>query len=149
MVKAVQPQPVKKKRKKLQLTPREESFCQWYVVLGKGQESAKMAGYSIKNTSIGHTIMSRKHIQDRIAEIKAMLPPDPALVAAIAEVDERKRILTKIARTPLKEDDISANHVIAAVAEHNRMERIGTAEQQVNFNQIQIIIKEAEPPSGY
>jgi hypothetical protein len=58
-------------RKNGQLTPREESFCQWYVYLGNGAEAARKAGYSPHSAGvIGTENLSKPALQARIAELR-------------------------------------------------------------------------------
>lgn len=44
-----------------------------------------------------------------------------AAAAAIADLNERREILSRIARTPLNPDKVYPQHIIAAIAEYNKL----------------------------
>ena len=85
---------------KTQLTRKQEAFCLNYFELGNASEAARLAKYSPKTAGqIAINNLCKPAIKARLAELEAMLP-DP-VNTAVATVQERKEILTEIARGKL------------------------------------------------
>lgn len=78
------------------LTQKQEAFCLNYLRLGNATESARLAGY--KGNDVALAVNSSKMLRNnkvagRIAELRKR-----AEDAAVADVVERKRVLTEIVR---------------------------------------------------
>jgi len=95
------------------------------------KEAAIRAGYSPKRADrTGHELVRKSEIMARLDELKVSRSTD-----LIGSVDERKTKLSEIYRSPIqggREARIKAGHVIAAIAEQNRMEGIGSQGTDVN-----------------
>jgi len=77
------------------LTQKQETFCIKYFELGNASEAALMAKYSPKTAAyIGSENLEKPQIQARIRELRQKVEDK-----AIANVQERQKILTQIART--------------------------------------------------
>jgi hypothetical protein len=130
--------------KRTKLTAKQEAFCVNYVILNNATQSAIKAGYSPATAQqISSEILLKPVIQARLAELRAAKPPDPD----IADVEERHRILTKIARNPT-EKPITAGQRITAIDTLNKLDKLYAPDTEVNLN-IPVIIVTSVPRPGY
>lgn len=87
-----------KTKPRTRLTAKQEAFCVNYVHLNNGKLAAVKAGYPEGTAKVIATQnLTKLYLQERIAEIRANLPPDPD----ISTVEERKRRLTEFHRADL------------------------------------------------
>ena len=127
---------------KPRLTAKQEAFCLFYFSLKNATEAAKKAGYPIKAAyACGYENLNKPQIQARLAEIADRVTPDADKL--IASEIERKRIYSRIARTPLNDEDVTPDHVIRAIAGLNKMERIGAVDSgsvnvHVTINEVEV-----------
>jgi len=92
---------------------RQERFCLEYIRTGNGTRSAIAAGYSRKTArQIAHENLTKPHILARIAELQAEISN-----SKIADIQERKEILTEIAR----KGNVKQTNPVEAIRELNRM----------------------------
>ena len=111
------------------LTGKQEAFCYQYLQSHSGADAAIAAGYkphSAKN--IACELLRKPHVAKFLRELE-----ERTRSAAIADVMERKEILTIILRSP-----ISTQDRITAIRELNRMELIGTPNQPMLNNVVVI-----------
>ncbi len=81
------------------LTQRQETFCLKYFELGNASEAARIAKYSPKTAAvIGRENLLKPKIIERIAGLRQV-----AEDASIANVVERKQVLTEITRGKLSQ----------------------------------------------
>lgn len=107
------------------LTPRREQFA---INLAKGMKQIKAfegAGYSMTGSrnaiyARASALAHKPEIVARYNELLARAQDD-----AVASVLERKRKLTEIIRSDIKEP-VKPEAVISAISEHNRMEKVYT-----------------------
>lgn len=100
-----------------ELTQKQERFSVEYYRTGDGTQSAITAGYSRKSASkIASQNLAKPEIKARIHRLRAM-----EVKLAIADVDERKEILTEVYRAPLPEV-VSARDHVYAIDVHNRLD---------------------------
>ena len=105
------------------LESRQEAYCQNIAIKGMGvREAAREAGFA-PGSSGG--VSKQPAVQARIMELR-----NKKARKAIAEVEERKEILTEIIRKALP-DRAFARDTIAATAELNKMEGAYTPEKQI------------------
>ena len=134
------------------LPPMKEEFCQLWNRCHNASLSAAKAGYSVETArAIGYNLLQEPGVKQRLKELDEADGPDPM----IASAQERRRILTEIARAAIpdyqtkdgiKLDSDSPNlrairsvevnasgrikkiklaDPIAAIQEHNKMDGIG------------------------
>ncbi len=78
----------------MRLTQRQETFCLKYFELGNASEAALIAGYSPRTVrAIASVNLTKVNIQTRLKELRQVVED-----ASVANVLERKQILTEIAR---------------------------------------------------
>ncbi len=118
--------------------PRLERFAQ-ALLMTLGQYPAK-AGKAVGYTpATARSMAARPEVKARVQELKEL-----SAVVVIADEQERRRILTTIARHPI-ETPVSAGHQIAAVSEMNKMEHIYEEKPQYQDNrQYNFIIQSEE-----
>lgn len=118
-----------------ELTQREERFCVEYYRTGEGTQSAITARYSPKSAAaIASQLLKKPHIIERIRRLRAM-----EVKLAIADVDERKGLLTEVYRFPLP-DRVSAKERVMAIGEHNKMDGVYTEGVHIDNRTIEIIV---------
>jgi len=109
---------------KTKLTAKQESFCIHYFATRNGTQSAIKAGYS-PDSQVAQVIatenLRKPLIVARLAALEARRTPSEN--QAVAIVNERMELLTKIARHQI-EVPVSAGHITQSIAELNKMEHI-------------------------
>ncbi len=160
------------------LTAKQEAFCCFYDVLKIGALAAEKAGYSKKAARIiASDLLTLPNIQARLAELKANHPPDPD-IADVEERKRRLThhiraelpdFVSPTGEVTLSKDiphyqaagefsitegkygtrtAIKLRDPIAAIAELNKMERIGAVDSTVNIN-VPVVIVSAIPRPEY
>ncbi|MFC1985191.1 terminase small subunit [Chloroflexota bacterium] len=93
-----------------------------YVASGNATQAAIVAGYKPTNARFtASRMLTKANIQQYIAELRGGIKG-----AQIADIKERKEILTKIIRTPIDPKSIMASHVTQATDIINKMDRVYT-----------------------
>jgi len=112
------------------LTAKQEAFCVFYFQDRNATQAAIKAGYSphLIDTNVSH-LLDNTRIRERIAECEAKVES-----AAIGTVSERKKRLTAMYRADFDMKDLTPAHVLTAIAEQNKMERIGAQDNQLPAN---------------
>lgn len=125
---------------RLELTPKQESFCQYYLALKHGTNAAIKAGYSPDTAySIASENLNKPEIKARIAELQAQKPVD----SDIADALERRKILSRIVRMPVDPDKITPAHILQAADLMNKQEGLyQDTRNEVNFASIKILLVE-------
>lgn len=101
------------------LTQKQETFCLKYFELGNASEAARVAKYSPRTAAvIGRENLLKPKIQARIQELR-----QAAEDATIADVVERKQVLTEILRGRLADfvDDLSSENLKSAAIQEVRI----------------------------
>ena len=81
----------------MKLTQKQDNFCLLYFKLGNASEAALQAGYSARSIrNIASVNLTKANIAERIQELRQV-----AEDASVANVLERKQILSEIARARL------------------------------------------------
>jgi hypothetical protein len=118
------------------LTVRERKFCWLYVKYGNASKACVEAGYeTTAPREAGYALMTKCHIATAIANIQAVWD-----ATMIADLTERKRILTGIARGEIKsktkgcgpKGPVDLQHTsnsdrVKAIAELNQIDGVGRA----------------------
>ena len=112
---------------------RHERFCA-AIIQGNNQTDAYLAGgYKVSKETAWRNasrLLRKAEVVARLDELKKRKTAD-----SIGDVDERKSHLTEIYRTPAeggRNAVTKQGHRIAAIAEQNRMEGIGSQGTDVN-----------------
>jgi phage terminase small subunit len=124
------------------LSDMQLDFCKWYAELNNATESAIRAGYSQETAySQGSRLLKKVEIQKEIARLKEI-----KFNAEIMPISERKARLSQFAR-----EEILSKHGypvrtsnIQAIAELNKMDSIGTAQININIEDLKIAILNAK-----
>ena len=106
------------------LTPKQERFCEEYLVDLNATQAAIRAGY--KNSDIGRRLVTKSHVQKHIAELREKLTSEK-----IADVIEVMEYLTSVMRGNSESEIIvvegrgegcsSARHVVKRPDEKERL----------------------------
>ena len=117
------------------LNQRQERFCLEYITNSNATEAAIKAGYSPRTAQvIASQNLSKIMIRDRIQELQ-LQTTNPK----IADVIERKEILTQIAQDAHKQP-ITAQDKVRAISELNKMEGDYAPEKHAVLGDIEITI---------
>lgn len=132
------------------LTQKQEDFIINYLKTGNATRSAISAGYSINGAEVQGSVLLRNiKVKDRLVELQTQIN-----TPKIADIVERKEILSKIAREDIRtEKNVPVRSPnIQATAELNRMEMIGNTVLIVDPIRIKQAVDElyarAELPEG-
>ena len=122
------------------LTAKQEAFSVYYFKFRDPDKAAILAGYSRKTAAvIASQNLNKVNIRKRLAELGAKVESD-----AVGTVSERKKRLTAMYRADFDIATITPAHILTAIAEQNKMERIGTTDDKPQYNdnrQYNIIIQ--------
>jgi hypothetical protein len=92
--------------------------------------------------SVASEYIRKPKVQAEIVRLQA-----EANQALSADIAERRRILTRIARTQIKEEDITPQHVLTSVDTLNKMDKLYQDNKaEVNFGGIKILLVEGDTP---
>jgi len=105
------------------LTPKQESFCAWYIALAGNGTQAVLRSYDCTPEvarSMATELLTLPHIQARLQRIRETNLTGNQVQDALAQ---RKRRLQEIVDHAI-ETPVSAGHRVAAAKELNLMERV-------------------------
>ena len=99
------------------LSPRQEAFCQAYIVCGGAEQAMIRAGYAVSTSRhVQHQLLDNMRIQARIQALRdrAAAPVVAKLTAKILTIEQRKARLSEIAMDDRRDR-------VPAIGELNKM----------------------------
>lgn len=127
------------------LTPKQEAFCCFFVILRNATLAAERAGYEGNNDTLRNTGSDNLALPCIKARISQLISQQITPEIAIASVSERKSRLTEILRSKI-ETPIRPDHVIQASDQLNKMDRLYSEAALVNNDNrvVNIYVKDNE-----
>jgi phage terminase small subunit len=85
----------------MELTPKQQRFCEYYAKSGNGAESVRLAGYKTKNSdAIAHQLLGKTTVCEYLKTLT-----QPETDRRIADAVERQQFLTSMMRGEIIDSD--------------------------------------------